>query len=207
MIGGPTAGIVRDEARRGIGHAGQTLTNRRRTAPIAVLEAQPAGGARDPPAAADVGGPLLEPGDGQHPLDGGRVGRVALVGARRAATRARPRRASAGGAAASAGGVGRVDARRPRRPSRSTASRASAAWRASTGTTSRPATSASSGSTSWRTRLRRNAGSSFDGSSTTSRPSARRAPPSRRRRRRQDRAAGVGAHRRPGRRGRRPASG
>ena len=45
-----------------------------------------------------------------------------------------------------------------------TASRASSAWRARIGTGSRPETSASSGSTSWRTRLRKNRGSSFIGS-------------------------------------------
>ena len=47
---------------------------------------------------------------------------------------------------------------------------ASSARRHSSGTTSRPATSSSSGSTSWRTRLRRNRGSMFVGSSTGSTP-------------------------------------
>ena len=69
--------------------------------------------------------------------------------------------------------VGRVDRRRPaRRAGRRRRAEASA-WRASTGghVPARPSPS-SSGSSSWRTRLRRWAGSALDGSSTGSSPSS-----------------------------------
>ena len=59
-------------------------------------------------AAADVGAPGLAAGDGQHPLDGGRVRRVVL--ALGAATSGRPGGRGPGGAAARAAGVGGVEA-------------------------------------------------------------------------------------------------
>ena len=65
---------------------------------------------------------------------------------------------------------------RPARPARRGGRRrrpARSAWRARTGTTSRPAMAEHRGSSSWRTRLRTNRGSSFEGSWTGRRPSRR----------------------------------
>ena len=109
----------------------------------------------DPQPAGDLARDGSPRGDGEHPVDRRRVGRIAR----------RPLQPAADGSAGEGDGrggerpgVGRVDRRGGRRRAApSSRDQVGGAERAAA-TTSRPAISASSGSSSWRTRLRDEAG-------------------------------------------------
>ena len=133
--------------------------------------------------------PLGAGGDGEDPVDGRRVRRVAVRSSASGAGRAGRRPVVAAVIARASVGSRPADID----SASATSSAAVSAVRTSRGTVSRPAIASINGSSSWRTRLRTKRGSSLDGSSTGDETELGAQP------------AGVGApqgEQRPGRAGR-----